>query len=84
MKTTQDETRDRRHLCQTELICGQGVLAWPRAKVSTRIPPLLRENKGVKQFQLLYSREKSVRVQFRGKYTFLLHSLLHSYYILKN
>ena len=33
-----------------------------RAEVSTRIPPLLSENKGVKQFPLLNNGEKRVRV----------------------
>ena len=34
----------------------------PRAKVYTRIPPLLSENKGVQPTSLLISRDKSVRV----------------------
>ena len=34
----------------------------PWAEAYTRIPPLLRENKGVKPIPLLISRDKSVRV----------------------
>ena len=54
--------------------------------MSTRIPPLLSENKDVKQFPLLNSGEKSVSVIFSNLHPLLhsLHSLFHSFYTLKN
>ena len=46
--------------------------------MSTRIPPLLGENKGVKQFPLLNSGEKSASIEKNTHFLHSLHSLLHS------
>ena len=42
---------------------------------STRIPPVLSENKGAKPIPILNSNEKSVRVKFFKKIQLFVHSL---------
>ena len=51
--------------------------------MSTHNLPLLSENKGGKPFPLLNSGEKSASFEEIALFVHFLHSLLHSYYILK-